>query len=138
MKLYIIRKILVAIIIILPVFSWAGCKKQVKCGCDGDILSSWKDELMDRSQINYSADGSSASFSVSSGYGYNTYIFCNPGEMFPAYKDLEGENQIQLSGDLFWECQYMMSSSNSSYMTYYYKVYNIKVTELKSDLYGKK
>jgi len=138
MKFYIIRKILVIVIIILPLFSWSGCKKQVKCGCDGDIIRSLTNELMDRSQIRYSADGSSASFTVTSGYGYDSYIFCNPGEMYPIYQELEGEDQILLSGDLYWECQYMMSSSNYSYYSYYYKVYNINVTGLKSYLYGKK
>lgn len=139
MKLYIIiRKIFVALIIILPVFPWSGCKKQVKCGCNGDVIRSLKNELMDRSQIVYSTDGNSASFSITSGYGYDTYIFCNPGEMYPIYKDLEGQDQILLSGDLYWECQYMMSSSNYSYYSYYYKVYNINVTEMKSYLYGKK
>ena len=139
MKLYIFRKILVVLIIILPVFSWSGCKKQVKCGCDGDILRSMDEELMDRSKIIYSADGSSAYFSVSNGYYSNdTYYFCNPGEMYPKFKELEGEDQIILSGDLYWECTYMMNSSSSSYYSYYYKVYNINVTELKSYLYGKK
>jgi hypothetical protein len=82
MKLYIFRKILVILIIILPVFSWSGCKKQVKCGCDGDVLRSLTDELMARSQIIYSSDGSSPYFTISNGYYYDTYYFCNPGEMF--------------------------------------------------------
>ena len=138
MRLYIIRKILVALIIILPVFPWSGCKKQVKCGCDGDVLNSLDNYLMERSSIIYGADGASAYFIISSGYYYDTYYFCNPGEMYSAYKDLEGEDQILISGDLFWECTYMMNSSNSSSLTYYYKVYNIDVTELKSYLYGKK
>jgi len=136
--LYIIRKFLVVLIFILPLFSWSGCKKQVKCGCDGDVLRSWDNQLMDRSSIRYGTDGASASFIISSGYYYDTYYFCNPGEMYDEYLDLEGEDQLLLSGDLFWECTYMMNSSGNSYYTYYYKVYNIKVTELKSYLYGKK
>ncbi len=138
MKLYILRKILVILIIILPVFSWTGCKKQAKCGCDGDVLRSLKDELMARSQIIYSPDGSSAYFMISQGYYSETYYFCNPGEMFPKFKELEGDDQIYLSGDLYWECTYMMNSGNSSYYSYYYKVYNINVTELRGNLYGKK
>ncbi len=137
MKLYIFRKIVVVMIIILPVFSWSGCKKQPKCGCDGDVIRTFRNELMDRSRIIYSQDGSSAYFTIANGYYYDTYHFCNPGEMFPAYKELAGEDQIILSGDLFWECTYMMNSGNQSYYSYYYKVYNINVTELKSYLYGK-
>jgi len=134
----IIRKILVIMIFVLPVFSWSGCKKQVKCGCEGDIIRSLKSELMDRSSIRYSSGGSTAYFTVSSGIYYDTYYFCNPAEMYSAFQDLEGEDQILLSGDLFWECTYLMNTSNNSYYSYYYKVYNIKVTELKSYLYGKK
>jgi hypothetical protein len=136
--MYIIRKIIVILIILVPVISWSGCKKQVKCGCDGDILRSLDNELMDRSTIHYSADGASAYFTVSNGYYYDTYYFCNPGEMYDAFMDLEGEDQLILSGNLYWECTYLMNSSNSSYYSYYYKVYNIDVTELKSYLYGKK
>ena len=139
MKSYIFRKIVVALIFIIPIFSWSGCKKQVKCGCDGDILRSLTDELMSRSQIIYSSDGTSAYFSISNGYlSTDTYYFCNPGEMFAKSKALEGDDQIYISGDLYWECNYMMSSSNNSYYSYYYKAYNIDVTELRSNLYGKK
>jgi len=136
--MHIIRKILVILTFLLPVISWSGCKKQVKCGCDGDVLRSLDNELIDRSSIRYTQDGASAYFTVTSGYGYDTYYFCNPGEMYEAFKDLEGEDQIIISGDLYWECTYLMNSSNSSYYSYYYKVYNIQVTELKSYLYGKK
>lgn len=138
MRFYIIRKILVVLVIILPLFSWSGCKKQVKCGCNGDLLRSLDEYEIERSRINYSSDGASAYFTISNGYYYDSYYFCNPTEMFQDYKDLQGENLILISGDLFWECQYMMNSGSSSYYTYYYKVYNIQVTELKSELYGKK
>ena len=57
MKLYIFRKVMVAMIIILPVFSWSGCKKQPKCGCDGDVIRTISNELMDRSRIIYGQDG---------------------------------------------------------------------------------
>lgn len=135
---YIFRKILVIIIFTLPLFSWSGCKKQVKCGCDGDVIRTMDNELIDRSKIIYSSDGSSAYFMISNGMYSDTYYFCNPGEMYEQYKALEGEDQIIISGDLFWECTYMMNSSNYNYYSYYYKVYNINVTELKSYLYGKK
>jgi len=102
------------------------------------MLRSLNEYEIERSRIIYSSDGASAYFTISSGYYSDSYYFCNPGEMYQDYKDLQGETLIKISGDLFWECQYMMNSSNSSYYTYYYKVYNIKVTELKSELYGKK
>ena len=51
--------------------------------------------------------------------------------------DLSGEEQVLISGDVFWDCTYMMNSSNSYYYSYY-KVYNIEITGMKSYLYGKK
>lgn len=38
MKISWLRKLLVVAIILAPVFSYEGCKKQAKCGCDGDVL----------------------------------------------------------------------------------------------------
>jgi len=137
MNNYLIRKIVVVAIILLPVFFFQGCKKQVKCGCGKDILFSIDNEPMTYSSISYSSNGQTASFSIYNGIYYDTYIFCNPGEVFETYKDLEGEGQVLISGDVFWDCTYMMQSSNS-YSYSYYKIYNIEVTEMKSELYGKK
>lgn len=134
---YIIRKIIVAALILLPAISFNSCKKQVKCGCGQDILFSIDNQLMDYSSITYYSNGESASFYVYNGIYYDTYIFCNPQEMFEEYKDLEGEDQILISGDVFWDCTYMMQSSNSYYYSYY-KIYNVEVTGMKSYLYGKK
>ncbi len=137
MNSYLIRKILVAAIILLPVFSFNGCKKQAKCGCGKDILFTIYDEIMDYSSITYGSNGATASFAIYNGVSYDYYHFCNPTEMYPAYTDLSGQTQIKLSGDVFWDCTYMMNSSNSSYYSYY-KIYNIQVTGMKSSLYGKK
>ncbi len=137
MTSYLIRKIVISAIILLPVFSFQGCKKQVKCGCGKDILFSIDNQLMDYSTISYYPNGESASFAVYNGIYYDTYIFCNPQEMFSHYSDLEGEEQILISGDVFWDCTYMMNSSNSYYYSYY-KIYNIEITGMKSYLYGKK
>jgi hypothetical protein len=38
MRGYIIRKILIVLIIIAPVFSYSGYKKSARCGCGKDIL----------------------------------------------------------------------------------------------------
>jgi hypothetical protein len=133
MRGYIIRKILVVLLMILPVVSWSGCKKQKKCGCGKDILFSLDEELLDYSDIVYNSDGTNAYFSI----GYSTYYFCNPSEMYEAFKDISADDQILLSGDAFWECSYLMNASNSYYYSLY-KVYNIQVTGLKSYLYGKK
>jgi len=137
MNNYLIRKIVVVAIILLPVFFFQGCKKQVKCGCGKDILFSIDNELMVYSSIIYSPNGQTASFSIYNGIYYDTYIFCNPEEMYPTYTNLTGEEQVLISGDVFWDCTYMMNSSNSYYYSYY-KTYNIEITGMKSYLYGKK
>lgn len=140
MKMYIVRKILVVLIMVLPLISWSGCKKQAKCGCGKDVLFSYNKEnnnelLLKHSEITFGTNGASASFSM----GYSTYIFCNPIEMYPIYTAMNNDDQMLLSGDAFWECNYLMQSgSGGSSYYYYYKVYNIEVTKLEPYLYGKK
>ncbi len=46
-------------------------------------------------------------------------------------------NKSCISGDVYWDCSYVTSAGQSSY-SYYYKIYNINVTQFKSYLYGKK
>jgi hypothetical protein len=133
MNKYIITKIAAVIIILIPLFSWSGCKKQAKCGCGKDILFSIDSMLINRSSIVFGTNGSTASFTV----GYDSYYFCNPVEMYSVYNSLGNNNQLLISGDCFWECQYLMNSGSSSYYAYY-KVYNIQVTLLTGYLYGKK
>ncbi len=141
---YKIRKLLIVLIMLLPVVSYTGCKKQPKCGCNGDILYTETDQLFDHSSIVYNETGTNAYFFVYSGGGvyYDTYYFCNPSEMFAQYKSIGSDEQVKLSGDVFWDCSFVSSasssSSSSSYYYSYYKVYNIKVTKIESSLYGKK
>jgi hypothetical protein len=133
----IIRKVFVVVIILLPLVSYLGCRKQPKCGCEGDRLSyySFDSALVNMSQIVYTSDSTSAVFQPDM---YTTYYFCNPVEMYKTYKELEGSGQILLSGDAFWECSFLMSSgSSSSYYYNYYKMFNLRVTLMASDLYGK-
>jgi hypothetical protein len=132
MKGYIIGKILVVMIILTPVFFLDSCDKQEKCGCDGDILYSISNRLLNYSELYVTAEGSSMYFMI----GYDTYYFCNPVEMFEKYKKISTKDQILISGDLYWDCNYVTQASQSSYYSYM-KYYNIDVTELKSYLYGK-
>jgi len=134
MRVKIILKILVVVIILLPLVSYLGCKKQPKCGCEGDVLFTLDSALFDYSDFYY-IDSTSCTFRTDM---YTTYLFCNPVEMYPAFEALSGNSQILLSGEVFWECNYVMSSgSSSSYYYNYYKVYQIKVTGMVSGLYGK-
>jgi hypothetical protein len=136
MNFYIIRKIFIVALILLPVFSFHSCKKQAKCGCGKDVLFSYEGKLIEYSDISYTNNGATAIFTVYNGIAYDYYHFCNPTEIYPTYTALSNQKQIKLSGDVYWDCTYMMNSSNSSYYSYY-KIYNIQVTGLKSSLYGK-
>jgi hypothetical protein len=133
MRGQIIRKILVVFIILAPAFSYSGCKKQAKCGCDGDVLFTLD---LAQATVFFNETGSSITFTLLSD-PYSTYNFCNPGEMFPKLKDYKSGDVLQVSGSAFWECNYLYQSSNYSYQTYY-KVYMIQVTDVTVDLYGKK
>ncbi len=133
MKGYIFGKILVVLIILTPVFFLNGCDKQEKCGCDGDILFSITDQLFDYTEIYVSSNGGTMQFME----GYDTYYFCNPATMYTVYQGLSKDEQILLSGDVYWDCSYVTSAGQSS-SYYYYKYYNINVTQFKSYLYGKK
>jgi hypothetical protein len=132
MRSYMIRKFLVAIIIIAPVFSYSGCKKQAKCGCDGDTLFTLTNT---QATVYYNATGTNITFTTTAD-PYSTYNFCNPGEMFPKFTDYKSGDVLLVSGRVYWECNYLYQSSNYSYQTYY-KVYMIQVSDVTVNLYGK-
>ncbi len=133
MKIYIIRKILVFAIIIAPLAISSDCQKQAKCGCEGDVLFSFEKEP---ATVYYNETGTNITFTTLNN-PYSTYNFCNPGEMFPKFKDYKSGDVLLVSGTCFWECNYLYQSSNYSY-TSYYKVYMIKVSDVTVNLYGKK
>jgi hypothetical protein len=134
MTRHIIRKTIVAVFILLPLFTVSSCRKQAKCGCGKDRLFSITNELVSMQSIVYGDGGSTAYYQE----GTSTYYFCNPGAMYETYQGFLEDNEamIKLSGDVYWECNYLYSSSNS-YQYQYYKVYNIEVTGMESELYGK-
>lgn len=132
MKIKILRKLLVVLIILLPVFASTDCKKQPKCGCDGDALFT----LTKTPARVYWENGESIMF-MTIADPYSTYYFCNPGEMFGNLADSKSGDILLVSGDVFWECSYLYQQSNYSYGSYQ-KVYQIRVTDVYADMYGKK
>ena len=134
MRFHLIRKVLVVLIIIAPVLSYSGCKKQPKCGCTGDVLFSL---TLEPATVSFNATGTNIQFSTVID-PYSIYYFCNPSEMFPKFTNYKSGDILQVSGQVFWECNYLYQSSNSSYQTSIYKVYNIMVTDVTVNLYGKK
>ena len=67
---------------------------------------------------------------------YSTYNFCNPSEMFPKLADAKSGDILQVSGHVYWDCNFVYQSSNSAYQSVY-KVYDVQVTDLTLNLYGK-
>jgi hypothetical protein len=131
----IFRKIIVALIIIAPVFINPGCKKQAKCGCDGDVIETLSGE---KARVYINESGTSMSFTLLSSI-YNTYYFCNPAEMLPLLKDSKSGDILLIWGQAFWDCTYVYQQSNYSYQSQsqYYKVFQVQVTDMVVDLYGK-
>ena len=121
-------------IILLPAFSYTGCKKQKKCGCGKDVLYT----LTNQSAYVYFSETGGIMTLQTVGDPYSTYSFCNPDEMFPKVKNFKSGDELVVSGHVYWDCNYVWQSSNQSYQTSLYKQYNIQVTDIFLDLYGKK
>ncbi len=137
MKLKIIRKVLVAMVIIFPLFAGNGCKDD-KCGCyKGDMQDSQISFPLNTSDIIYTDNGTSAYFEQ----GYSRYYFCNPVAMYETYKEIEDNNYplVELVGDTYWNCNYVYRRSSNSYYQYYnYSVeYDIMVSYIEPILDGK-
>lgn len=132
MTLKLLRRFLVAVIIIVPLLVDMGCKKQARCGCGKDILF---DLVKEDAKVFFNEDYSSAQFSPVNN-SYATYYFCNPGEMKSKLADYNSGDLMQISGHVYWECNYLYQASNYTYQMYY-KVYMIQVTDITTDLYGK-
>lgn len=127
-----LRKIVVALIIIAPVFSYSGCKKQAKCGCGQDVLYSFTAA----SVIVYFNDTKSLLYFMTPGDLYSTYKFCNPTPMIEKLGKAKSGDQLQVSGHVYYDCTYVYQASNSSYQSAY-RVYQVEATDLFQDLYGK-
>jgi hypothetical protein len=127
----IFRKILIVLLVIVPVFSDSGCKKQAKCGCNGDVLYSLTNE---RATVSYTS-GASIQF-MTLVDPYSTYNFCNPGEMFPKFANFKSGDILEITGKVYWECNFLYQSSNSSYQSVY-KVYMCQVSDVTVNPYGK-
>ena len=126
-----IRKIFVVLIIVAPTLSYTGCRKQARCGCGKDVLRT----ITNVSAYVYWDTGATISFQTV-GDVYSTYTLCNPSEMFPKLANAKYGDILQLSGTVYWDCNYVYQSSNSSYQSSY-RTYDIQTTDLFLNLYGK-
>ncbi len=110
----------------------AGCKKQPKCGCDGDALDSLDKKNV---YISYDAVNKTARFTTIWDQ-YSIYYFCNPSQWISELTKFDQGEEILVSGEYFYECNYLMNSSNSYYYSYM-RMYQVQVTAVASNEWGK-
>lgn len=121
-----------ALLLIAGVISMAACKKQEKCGCDGDALDSLQ---LAHVYISYDAETKSAQF-IPLWSNYDIYYFCNPSEFMDELKTFEQNTEILVSGEYFYECNYLMNAGNGGSYSLY-RIYQIQVTDVAAYDYGK-
>jgi len=127
----IIFKILTITLLLFPVIVGA-CKKQAKCGCDGDIINSFAGVPV---TVVYDSVNKSAQFRLVGDY-YSRYYFCNPTDMMDKLVTFENGAEVLIDCDIYWECNYMYQASNSYYGSMY-RVYMADVSDIRENLYGK-
>ena len=121
------------LLLIAGVISMAGCKKQPKCGCDGDALDTLQTRLMSISHIMLKPNQPS---SVPLWSNYDIYYFCNPSAFMEKLKTFEQGAEILVSGEYFYECNYLMNAGNGGSYSMY-RIYQIQVTDVAAYDYGK-
>lgn len=128
----IVAGITTVVLIIAALLSASGCKKQPKCGCNGDSLDTLN---LTHVYITYDADNKTAQFSPIWN-SYEIYYFCNPSEWMSTLTKFNQGEEILISGPYFYECNYLMNSSNSYYYNLW-RIYQINVTDVRAYEYGK-
>ncbi len=131
MKSKVFRKIFIVIIFIAPLIFDMGCKKQKKCGCGKDVIFDFTDVPVNMYYIESSKTIQFYSISNTS----STYYFCNPGDWIDVVKKYAQGQVLLVSGKAYYECNYLMNSSNYGY--YIPPTYQVQVSNVKPDNYSK-
>jgi hypothetical protein len=131
-KKKIVAGIATGVLIVAALLSATSCKKQPKCGCNGDPLDTLN---LTHVYITYDADNKTAQFSPIWN-SYEIYYFCNPSEWMSTLTKFKQCEEILISGTYFYECNYLMNSSNSYYYNLW-RIYQINVTDVRAYEYGK-
>ena len=129
----ILRKTLVIVVLFASLFVNTDCKKQKRCGCRGDVLYSYTNE----NEVYFNEENTIIIMYVVNLYGYyDTYTFCNPDEWRSKLEKFKSGTALVVSGNVYWDCNYVMQASSNPYSTYSYgSSYNIYVTDLYMDMY---
>ena len=126
-----LRKVLVIIVLLASLLTNTDCKKQIKCGCGKDVVRTFYHEAY----VYFSSESPIITMQVAGDF-YSSYSFCNPEEIRPKLANFKSGDVLVVSGDLYLDCNYVWQSSNYSYSSLY-RSYNIHVTDIYVDLYGK-
>ena len=131
-----LRKILVVVVLFAALFINTDCKKQKRCGCRGDVLYGYQNET----EVYFSDETSTIMMYVINSYGsVDQFTFCNPDEIRPKLEKFKsGVDALVVLGNVYWDCNYVMQASSNPYYGYGYgAAYNIYVTDIYMDMYGK-
>ncbi len=131
MNYTVLRKALIVMVLMVPLFLDTGCKKQVRCGCGNDVVRTLQKEP---ARVHFDVENNSARFNLA-GITSDTFYLCNPSAFMEYLSQFTSPVMLLVSGEAFWECNYLYNSANHPYMPY--RVYQIEVTEMEEDLYGK-
>ena len=128
-----LRKVLLIIVLFTPLFINTDCKKQKRCGCRGDVLFEYGYESLiffdeESTVITMQREGQV-------GYYYDYYTFCNPDEVMPELSKFKPGVVLGVTGNVYWDCNYVMRVSSNPYATYG-RAYNIYVTGIYMNMYG--
>lgn len=102
-----------------------GCKKQPKCGCDGDVRFSLTET---RGTILYNVETSYAQFQP--GDVFSTFEICDAGSVMDLLTPFEQGETVLVSGDAYDDCYKMVNP-------YAYANYMLRLTEIKKDEFDK-
>ena len=128
-----LKKVLLIVVLFAPMFINTDCKKQKKCGCRGDVLGTYS-----YSSIVYFSDESPSITMQIAGYYYDYYTVCNPDEIRSKLEGFNSGEELVVTGNYYWDCNYVSQASNYSYSAYNtYRSYVIYVTDIFKDMYGK-
>jgi hypothetical protein len=132
MKFNILKSLIIAFIILAPLLLDQGCKKQPKCGCGKDVIF-----VLDSASVlvQYNENTNTALFYTAINTG-STYYFCNPSRWIDTLKTMNTQQYLLISGKVYYECNYLYNNSNYSYQMP--PVYQVDVTSIFEDNYGKK
>jgi hypothetical protein len=128
------RKLCITLIFFAAVFISTDCKKQIKCGCGKDVYITLTNQSCN---IYFGAEKSVITAQIV-GSPYVIYNFCNPTEMAAKLVDAQYGDVMLLSGDVYYDCTSVYQQSNSGYSTSLMQYFQVQVSDLTLDMYGKK